>query len=147
MTDEKKHYVLKAETGHFKVVGGSSNPVVNTAIIATNSITSLGHDFVVVPPTPMGELESKKRWRTTDAAYDPTKVPGAVIVSSAFTMIFTVVAAITIVGFIAELLFAIYWTGSLTPLQERGFSSADWAFKAGFGAILGLLGGKQTSKK
>jgi hypothetical protein len=42
---------------------------------------------------------------------------------------------------------AIYWTGTLTALQERVSSSVDWAFKIGFGAILGLLGGKQTSKK
>lgn len=148
MPDEKKNYVLHAETGHFKVVGGSTNPVANTAIIAVNSIASLGHDFVVLPPRPAAKAsELGKPWRTNDAAYDPTKVPGAIVVSSGFTMIFAAVVAITFLGFAAEVLMAIGWTGTLTVLQERVSSSADWAFKAGFGAMLGLLGGKQTSKK
>jgi hypothetical protein len=51
MADDKKNYELKAETGYYKVVGGSSNLVANSAIIAANSIISFGHDFVVVPPT------------------------------------------------------------------------------------------------
>lgn len=144
MADDKKHHELKAAD---LVVGGSSNPIANTAIIAVNSITSVGHDFVVVPPRPVQKTEPGKRWRTTDAAYDPTKVPGAIFVSSTFTTIFAVVAFITVAGLIAEILMAIYWTGTLTALQERVSSSVDWAFKIGFGAILGLLGGKQTSKK
>jgi hypothetical protein len=83
---------------------------------------------------------------TRDAAYDPTKIAGSIVVSSAFTKIFAAVVAITLLGFIAEIIMAILWSDPLTTLQERVSSSADWAFKAGFGAILGLLGGKQTSK-
>ncbi|MGJ4945117.1 hypothetical protein ACQR1W_31465 [Bradyrhizobium sp. HKCCYLS1011] len=173
MDDAKRHYRLHADTGHIKVVEGSASPVVNTAIVAASSLTSLGHDFVVVPPldpnsfldpdsvliqnrTSLGDdapssqtaqkPESVGRRRTTAAASDPTKSPGAIAVSAGFTLIFGAVFAITVFGFVAEIFMAIFWTGTLTSLQQSVTSSADWAFKAGLGAILGLLGGKTVKK-
>jgi hypothetical protein len=138
--------VSNEEPVNYRMVVGSHNPIANSAIVAANSIISFGHDFVVVPPAGKVETEARVRQPTRDAAYDPTKIPGAIVVSSAFTIIFSVVVAITVMGFVAEVVMAVYWPDPLSALQERVSSSADWAFKAGFGAILGLLGGKQTNK-
>lgn len=61
------------KTFHYKVVEGSDNPIANTAIVALTSLTSLGQDFVVVPPPKRkpetgGRPKIAARQYTTDAA-------------------------------------------------------------------------------
>jgi hypothetical protein len=143
MADDKKNYKLEAETGHYKVVIGSINPIANSAIIAANSITSFGHDFVIVPPTKGG---SKVASRTTDAAYDPSKVPGAIKVSSTFTIAFTAILVLIVLSFFAEIWMASVWVDHPTGLQDKAFSTMDWILKGGVGLIVGLLGGKVSGK-
>jgi hypothetical protein len=132
-------------TVHYKIIEGTSSAAANTAIMAVNSVTSFGHDFVVVPPAPpVSESADTSGWKTKDAAYDPSKVPGAIPVSAAFTLIFTAVLLLTVLSGAAEFVMALAFGDHPTGFQQTAFSAMDFAWKAGFGAIVGLLGGKQT---
>jgi hypothetical protein len=64
-------------------------------------------------------------------------------VSANFKMVFLVVAAITVLSGIASIVLAGWW---LTPTQneQNVFDSMSFAWKAGIGAILGLIGGKAS---
>jgi hypothetical protein len=122
----------------YKIITGSANPIANSATVALNSITSLGHPFVVVPPG----LEKKAK-----KADDPSEIPGTVTGSISFIWLFYIVLAITLLSGIAEFIIAYVLHGPTTDFQKGVFSDMQFAWKAGIGAIFGLLGGKQTSKK
>jgi hypothetical protein len=64
-------------------------------------------------------------------------------VSANFKMVFLVVAAITVLSGVASIVLAGWW---LTPTQneQNVFDSMGFAWKAGIGAILGLIGGKAS---
>jgi hypothetical protein len=124
----------------YKFITGSSNAFANSAILAINSVTSPGSNLVIVPPT---KADGAKRAYTRDAAYDPSKVPGAVVASSKFTMIFFAIIVITLLLLGVEIWMAINWPDPLTTLQNRVSSTVDKALTAALGAIFGLLGGKQ----
>lgn len=147
MTNEKKHYVLRAEPGNYRVIGGSTNPVANTAIIAIESLVSPGDKSVILPhkapeaePTPKPD-QTGKRHRTTDAAHDFSKDSGAIVLSPKFKWAFVAVLAITVLSGIAQIVMAALWEHP-TGLQQEVFSAMGFAWKIGFGAIVGLLGGK-----
>jgi hypothetical protein len=53
-----------------------------------------------------------------------------------------VVCAVTIICFVLEQVFALVLPEHVTHFQERAFNALDWGYKIGFGAFLGLLGGK-----
>lgn len=127
----------------YRIVTGSANPIANSAIIAYNSITSPGQSFFVVPQQLVQKADKTGRAYTRDAAYDPSKTPGAIKASSTFTLIFAAVFVITVLSGIAQIVMAIYWEHPTSPQQEV-FSAMGYAWKIGFGAIVGLLGGKVT---
>jgi len=72
---------------------------------------------------------------------DPATVPGAIVVSPHFKLVFLVVAGFTLLFVIADVLFALA-SDQLSANQQTMFDGMNFAWKAGFGAILGLLGGK-----
>ena len=141
MANERKHYVLNAETGTYRVTGGST-VFANTATIVSESITSPSESSIILPQavTPP-KADSPVRARTTDAAFDPSKVPGAIVLSPAFKLVFLSVLAITVLSGVAQIVMASLWN-SPTGLQLDVFSAMGFAWKTGFGAIVGLLGGK-----
>jgi len=152
MTDDKKHYVLQAEAGSYRLTGGIGNLIANTALIATESLRSPTTETIIVPsrglpiggvPGPHGPSGDMMHWRTRDSAYDPAKDPGAIVVPSKFKWVLIIVSAITIFAGVAEIVMASMW-GTPTGLQQEVFSAMDFVWKAGFGALVGLLGGKAS---
>ncbi len=128
MTDEKKHYVLQTEAGSFRMQGGIANLVANSAVIASASVLSPTEETIIIPG-------AKK-------AQQPTATdPSAIVVPSRFKWAFISVLAITVFAGVAEIIMASIW-GTPTGLQQQSFLAMDFAWKAGFGALVGLLGGK-----
>ena len=66
---------------------------------------------------------------------------GAIVLSPTFKLIFVAVFAITVLSGVAQIVMAALWDAP-TGLQQDVFSAMGFAWKAGFGAIVGLLGGK-----
>jgi hypothetical protein len=141
---EPKHYIFKAETGDFRITAGSSL-MANTALIASESLTSPSESSVILPQPEKSAVGQPSRpptrTRTTDTAFDPTKVPGAIVVPPIFKLVFVAVLAITALSGIAQIVMASLWEKP-TNLQQEVFSAMGFAWKVGFGAIVGLLGGK-----
>ena len=63
--------------------------------------------------------------------------------SPGFKMVFIAVFSLTVLAGIAEIVFAFSWA-TPTPNQQNVFEGMGFTWKAGTGAILGLLGGKMT---
>jgi hypothetical protein len=150
MANEKKHYVLNAEAGSYRISGGVGTLIANTALIVSETLRSPTEETVIVPGSAKTQRREEAvaerpptRRLTTDAAYDPTKAPGAIILSPRFKLIFFAVLILTILAGIAEIAMAAAWP-TPTDQQHQVFLAMDFAWKAGFGAIVGLLGGKAS---
>jgi hypothetical protein len=151
MNEDKKHYVLKAGTGEIRVVPGSANLIANVATIAmesfaspttetiiqTPSVSAPGQQGTAPPPPP----PPRRKGAGTGAAAPPSPAKPPIVLSPHFKMIFLAVLALTILAGLALITLASIWT-SPTELQKQAFSAMDFAWKAGLGAIFGLLGGK-----
>jgi hypothetical protein len=66
-----------------------------------------------------------------------------VLLKPTFKWALITVAAITVLSGITLIVLANIWH-SPTPNQQSAFEAFDFAWKAGFGAICGLVGGKAT---
>lgn len=64
-------------------------------------------------------------------------------ISPTFKLVFLSVLGLTILGGVAEVIMAACWTAP-TPNQQSAFEAAAFVWKAGVGAVLGLVGGKVT---
>jgi hypothetical protein len=62
-------------------------------------------------------------------------------ISPGFKLIFITVVTITVLSGVGQIVLAGIWL-SPTPDQQSAFEALDFAWKAGIGAIFGLLGGK-----
>lgn len=69
--------------------------------------------------------------------------PKKVVLAPAFNMVFITIALITVVSGIGHVFLADIWTAP-TPNQQSAFEAIGFAWKAGIGALFGLLGGKVT---
>jgi hypothetical protein len=72
-----------------------------------------------------------------------TPVAGQITLNPAFKLVFLSILAITILSGIGEIALAIQWP-TPTANQQSAFDAVGFAWKAGVGAIFGLLGGKVT---
>jgi hypothetical protein len=144
MGEDNRRYDFNVETGHFRVVPGSSNLLANTAAIVSESLSSPNEKSVIgqplsnftrqrLPPDTMG-------LQTKDAGDDPSN-PN--ILSRHFKLVFISVLAITVLSGLAQIVMATFWSTPTGPQQEV-FLAMGFAWKMGFGAIVGLLGGKLT---
>lgn len=140
MTNDKKHHVLRAEPGDYRVIIGSPNLVANTAIIAIESLVSPGDKSVVLPHK---GPETEPSQKPNETAHDFSKDPGAIVLSPNFKLVFVTVLAITVLSGAAQIVMASFWANP-NGLQQEVFSAMDFAWKAGFGAIVGLLGAKAS---
>ena len=64
-------------------------------------------------------------------------------ISPTFKLVFLSVLGLTILAGAAEVIMAAYWTAP-SANQQSAFEAASFVWKAGVGAILGLVGGKVT---
>jgi len=110
-----------------------ANFVANTAAVAFQSISSPGSPSVI-------DLTTAKNVDPTSAA-----APGhaTATLNPAFKLVFLSVLVITVVTGILQIILAGYWP-TPTANQQASFEAMGFAWKAGLGAIFGLLGGKVT---
>lgn len=145
MTDEndggQRHFVLHAEAGHF-TVKGSSSAVVNTAIIASESLRS-PLEISIVEPSISGAPVNLGRHRVRDSATNALATKGPIAVTPTFKLVFLSVLAITALAGVAQIIMAFVWEKP-TVAQQEVFEAMGSAWKTGFGAVVGLLGGKAT---
>jgi hypothetical protein len=113
----------------------------NAAAVAVESVKS---------PLSSSSLVNTVRAYTADHAArtkPPTKPTinkaKTIIVNPTFKLVFLTVVAITIASGLAEVILASAWTVP-TPNQQSAFDAMGFGWKAGLGAIFGLLGGKVT---
>ncbi len=111
---------------------GHANIVANSAVIAISTFS----------PTVETAVDLTAGKTVLPGAEAP---PGHAIarVSPTFKLVFLTVVTITVLVGVAEIVLAAVWT-TPTPNEQTAFEAMDFAWKAGIGAILGLLGGKQT---
>ena len=79
----------------------------------------------------------------TDTTKEAQVQPKTLPVSAYFKLIFISVLALTVLAIVADIFFAMMWDKP-TPNQQTLFDGLGSLWKAGGGAILGLLGGKAT---
>lgn len=128
----------------------------NTAAIISESLSSPSTSSYIIsrestggtaawsPAPPPGAKPRKLRLKDVrDRLGTPGPKEKRVFVHPAFKMTFIAVLALTVVAGLAEVIMAAAW-GTPTANQQTAFQAADFAWKAGVGAIFGLLGGKQT---
>jgi len=126
------HYHMKAEPGEFAVSGSDVGGFfANTASVISESIKS--------PFTDSALPRAKKRTNGRKA----TAVDNKISVTSHFKLIFLSVLIISVLCLVGEILLSMYWDKP-NPDQARLLYTLDFAFKAGFGAFIGLLGGKAS---
>lgn len=124
----------------------------NTAVVVseifksptTESVVDLDHATVVKGTAGI-------RYRTVDSA--PREGEQKIVrkvesrrsttLSPRFKLVFLSVLALTILAAIGAFVHAA-WFRSPTPNQQNVFEALEFTWKAGLGAILGLLGGKVT---
>jgi hypothetical protein len=107
--------------------------VANSAVVAAASVISPTTDTVV-------DLTTAKTVPPSVAA--PPGHPLA-RVSPQFKLVFVSVLAITVAAGVLQIVLAAYWTAP-TPNQQAAYEAMSFAWKIGFGTIIGLLGGKVT---
>lgn len=118
------------------VEGLAATAVANTASIIAQSFSSPSETSIVtLLDRPRSSAET-----SLEAAPKATKT---VVLDPRFKLIFLSVLAITVACGAVEVILAATYR-SPTPTQHDVLGSFDFAWKAGLGAIFGLLGGKQA---
>lgn len=137
MTNENEpRLVYKTEGGSFRLTGGVGNFIANSALIAAASLQSPAKESVILPAKGRRETDNQPR---AAAMGDPA----AILISPRFKLVFISVLIITVMCAIAEVVMASVWPTPNGP-QGNVISTMDFVFKAGFGAMIGLLGGKAS---
>jgi hypothetical protein len=125
-----------------------------TTVISQNLASWLGttleHIFlaptkrsVLIEQPPPPRRKSSGRSRSRSARPAAFQAPShKTVLDPTFKMVFICVVTITVVSGIAVVWLADHWQ-SPTQNQQNAFAAADFAWKAGIGAIFGLLGGKK----
>lgn len=90
--------------------------------------------------------QSTKRVRTTDAAPKVKPKTTLVPVDLRLKQWVLTILVVSVAALVADSIAAAYWTIP-TPNQQRIFDGLEWIYKAGFGAVFGLISGQGTRKK
>jgi hypothetical protein len=124
----------------------SDNFVANTASIiseifrapTTSSVitTSVGYAASSFGLRDVGEAARQRRQRRQP------QEPREFALSPIFKLVFLTVAVLTLLMFVAQLILAVTMA---TPSQQTVFNLMGLAWPAGFGALIGFLGGKQLT--
>jgi hypothetical protein len=142
------------------VVHSSGGFFANTAATITSlAIQPFNTSYIEMPAPPAAittqppvvAMDSKldqstKRVRTTDAAPKIKPKTTLVPVDLTFKQIVLTILVVSVAALVADWIAAAYWTIP-TPNQQRVFDGLEWIYKAGFGAVTGLIGGQGTRKK
>ena len=169
---EEDHFRMKAEAGKYEISGAKidvptvfisrgfaantaaivgqafSNPFVTTIIEpAETDEEQRPQEDAILPESELKEAPPRKSPQPNNEVADRAK-PARTrkppnVVTPAFYLTFLTVTLITIVAFGLDLYYAGQWP-TPTPRQIETLNNIGFAWKMGFGAIVGLLGGKQV---
>jgi hypothetical protein len=127
----------------------SDNFIANTALVATEIFkfptqdTEINFEPLKIPkitgPLQMESHQINKMQQQQEPRKSVPRSP--IVLKPAFKLIFLTVVGITLLAGVAEIVMAGFWT-TPTPNQQSAFEAIGFAWKAGIGAIFGLLGGK-----
>jgi hypothetical protein len=119
--------------------------IANSATIAAQSILNPGKDAIVSLDT--GELETLSERSSYSGMTDRPPLPQTkkttASLSSNYTLTLFLVFALTVISVLVEIALAALAKDPPTGFQQTLFGTADFVWKAGFGAIAGLIGSKQ----
>src|SRR5690348_10490900 len=136
----------------------NGGPIANTASIVTQVFTSPLNDSVIIVSDKNTETEELRRKATEGISLkfqDVKSIVGRLELSdkpsskiiglpSVFKIVVIAAITITVLAGGAEIILASLWTNP-TPNQQTAFTAMDTVLKAGVGAIIGLLGGKNLT--
>lgn len=125
------------------IISGQDNIAINAARVVEETFRSPGKTSVIRPKEEATRTPRDSAGTTGGTPTGPRASAPAIVVSPIYKMAFLVVVAIVFMSAIGLYLMAGYWL-TPSPNQQTVFNAAEFAFKAGIGAILGLLGGKVT---
>ncbi len=120
-----------------------ANLAANSAIIIAESLRTPTADSIVQLDTGETEISTPGRPGVTGLATRRKKTASEPL-SSAYKTILIILGGLTIISFLAEIGLAVLAKDPPTGFQQSLFQAADFGWKAGFGAFVGLLAGKQT---
>jgi len=141
------------------VVRASGNPLADTAYLAVQAFLHPSRT-VFVETSPGGEGEPPRwimrpvsemmaqpsppppRLPTGEAPKTGPKPEGPPTLTPGFNFSLIVVAVLTFVALIIQVVMGFGLPGQATDFQKQLFSSTDWILKVGGGALFGLVGGK-----
>jgi hypothetical protein len=125
----------------------TTNPVANAAMIVAQTFSApfaaLAIDLSTAEPIAVAASYDSPPVAGANASTGGALPANTALILPIFKTVFFAVLIITILCGIAELILAAIWEKPTTN-QQAAFQAMDFAWKAGLGAILGLLGGKVT---
>jgi hypothetical protein len=128
-----------------RISQGSANPFANAASMVVQSVLSPGEEIAInlpedklLPSTKTRIQKSGSPRRAVDAA---TGSRQQITASSYYMWTLFIVLLLTVAAGGVYIAMAFMWI-STTPNQQAAFETMGTAGKMGFGALVGLLGGK-----
>ena len=97
-----------------------------------------------VPETPLEEKEEKKLTDEMKAVINAITATSVATVSPTFKLVFWAVLLLTVLFALLAVTIAFFAQQPLTSTQQAVFETLNLMWKVGFGAIVGLIGGKAT---
>jgi hypothetical protein len=117
--------------------------VANSVRIIAESLKKPGINSIVQLDTGEFEISTPGRPDVLGMAVKRPKTRNERL-SSDFKLAIIIVAAITLISLVVEIGLAIWAKEPSTGFQQSLFQAADFGWKTGFGALVGLVAGKQT---
>lgn len=97
-----------------------------------------------VPETPLEEKEEKELTDEMKAVINAITATPVATVSPTFKLVFWAVLLLTVLFALLAVTIAFVAPQPLTSTQQAVFETLNLMWKVGFGAIVGLIGGKAT---
>ena len=97
-----------------------------------------------VPETPLEEKEEKELTDEMKAFINAITATPVATVSPTFKLVFWAVLLLTVLFALLAVIIAFFAPQPLTSTQQAVFETFNLMWKVGFGAIVGLIGGKAT---
>lgn len=119
------------------------------AVVTSTFLSPLTKTTVTLPSSePLQrtefDLQNYQRGASEAGPVPPTpNVSDSIVLRPPFKLVFLGVLGITVLSVLLQIALAFVWSQP-TPSQQATFESLGFGWKAGLGAIFGLLGGKIT---
>jgi len=121
-----------------RILNVSDNIIARASTVFTEAISAPGTTSLINLSS-----EAPSRVKATAPAANGTSTVAPISVEPTFKLVFLSVLGITILCGVGVIVLASLWVAPTDP-QKSAIEAVGFAWKAGLGAIFGLLGGKVT---